>query len=375
MKRNLRFWGVFVLPSVLALVRSPAAAPAPADPATAAKPAPNAADLFDDVVVAKGKGVEVKRSQLDDAMVSIKSAFSARGQDLPPDEMHRLEQQVLDRLIQIQILLGKATDSDKAAGKETCAKRLEAIRTRAGSEEALNRQLMSVGTTPEELKAKMTQESTAQVVLERELKINVTDADVQKFYDNNPSKFEQAEMVRASHILLSTRDPVTNKDLPDDQKAAKRKKAEDILKRARAGEDFAKLAKEYSEDPGSKDKGGEYKFARGQMVPEFEAAAFSLKTNEISDIVTTQYGYHIIKLSEKIPAKKIDLAKVAPDVKEFLKQQEMQKRQQDLQKYLEKLKKDSAVQILDDSLKPAPATASDTPTIIPPATTGGSPSK
>ena len=70
------------------------------------------------MVVAKGKGVEVKRSQLDDAMVSIKSAFSARGQDLPPDEMHRLEQQVLDRLIQIQILLGKATDSDKAAGKE-----------------------------------------------------------------------------------------------------------------------------------------------------------------------------------------------------------------------------------------------------------------
>ena len=133
---------------------------------------------------------------------------------------------------------------------------------------------MSVGTTPEELKAKMTQESTAQVVLERELKINVTDADVQKFYDNNPSKFEQAEMVRASHILLSTRDPVTNKDLPDDQKAAKRKKAEDILKRARAGEDFAKLAKEYSEDPGSKDKGGEYEFARGTTAPRIRSRRF-----------------------------------------------------------------------------------------------------
>ena len=82
---------------------------------------------------------------------------------------------------------------------------------------------------------------------------------------------------------------------------------EGLLKRARAGEDFAKLAKEYSEDPGSKDKGGEYKFPRGQMVPEFEAAAFSLKTNQVSDIVTTSFGYHIIKLSEKIPAQKVEL--------------------------------------------------------------------
>ena len=81
---------------------------------------------------------------------------------------------------------------------------------------------------------------------------------------------------------------------------------EGLLKRARAGEDFAKLAKEYSEDPGSKDKGGEYKFPRGQMVPEFEAAAFSLGTNQVSDIVTTRFGYHIIKLSEKIPARKVE---------------------------------------------------------------------
>ena len=197
----------------------------------------------------------------------------------------------------------------------------------------------------------MTEESTAQVVLEREIKINVSDDEVKKFYDNNPSKFEQPEMVRASHVLISTRDPDTNKDLTEEQKAVKHKKAEEVLKRARAGEDFAKLAKENSEDPGSKDKGGEYQFARGQMVPEFETAAFSLKTNQVSDIVTTAYGYHIIKLSEKIPAKKIELAKVSPEIKEYLKQQEMQKHQQDLQKYLDKLKKDSGVQILDERLK------------------------
>jgi len=354
--------------SVAALALAPAfdAAAATADSPAPAKAAPKISDLFPDVLVAKGKGVEVKRSQLDDAMVSIKSSIAARGQDLPPDEMNRLEQQILDRLIQVQILLLKATDSDKAAGKENCAKRIDGIKTRAGSEEVLNRQLKAMGTTEAELQAKMTEEITAQTVLERELKINVSENDIKKFYDDNPSKFEQPEMVRASHILLSTREPETNKDLSEDQKAAKRKKAEEVLKRARAGEDFAKLAKEYSEDPGSKDKGGEYQFSRGQMVSEFETTAFSLKTNEISDIVTTQFGYHIIKLSEKIPAKKVELAKVAPDVKEYLLQQQMQKRQQDVQDYLNKLKKDSEVQILDESLKPKATAETSTPQIIPP---------
>jgi peptidyl-prolyl cis-trans isomerase C len=354
--------------SVAALALAPAfdAAAATADSPAPAKVAPKISDLFPDVLVAKGKGVEVKRSQLDDAMVSIKSSIAARGQDLPPDEMNRLEQQILDRLIQVQILLLKATDSDKAAGKENCAKRIDGIKTRAGSEEVLNRQLKAMGTTEAELQAKMTEEITAQTVLERELKINVSENDIKKFYDDNPSKFEQPEMVRASHILLSTREPETNKDLSEDQKAAKRKKAEEVLKRARAGEDFAKLAKEYSEDPGSKDKGGEYQFSRGQMVSEFETTAFSLKTNEISDIVTTQFGYHIIKLSEKIPAKKVELAKVAPDVKEYLLQQQMQKRQQDVQDYLNKLKKDSEVQILDESLKPKATAETSTPQIIPP---------
>jgi peptidyl-prolyl cis-trans isomerase C len=336
------------------------------DPAAPSKPAPKETDLFPDVIVAKGKGVEIKRSQLDDAMVSIKSSMAARGQDLPPDELNRIEQQILDRFIQIQILMLKATDSDKALGKETCAKRLDAIKARAGSDEALNRQLKSVGTSLSELQIKMTEESTAQVVLERELKINVADTDIKKFYDDNPSKFEQPEQVRASHILLSTRNPETNKDLSDDEKAAKHKKAEEVLKRARAGEDFAKLAKEFSDDPGSRDKGGEYQFSRGQMVSEFETTAFSLKTNEISDIVTTQFGYHIIKLSEKIPAKKVELAKVTSDVKEYLTQQEMQKRQQDVQDYLAKLKKDSAVEILDEKLKPKDAAAGEPPRIIPP---------
>jgi len=281
--------------------------PAPASSAAGTKPTIRPTDLFGDAVIAKGKGFEIKRSELDDTLVSIKATAAARGQPIPPENVAMLERQVFENLVRIQLLLTKANDEDRAKGKEVCSNRLQEIKARAGSDEALNRQLNAVGTRREDFTSKMTQECTAEAALERELKVTVSDDEIKKFYDDNPSKFEQPETVRASHILLSMRDPETNKELTDEKKAAKRKLAEDLLKRAKAGEDFAKLAKQYSEDPGSKDKGGEYIFARNQMVHEFESAAFALKTNEVSDIVTTQFGYHIIKLSEKIPARKATL--------------------------------------------------------------------
>jgi peptidyl-prolyl cis-trans isomerase C len=313
-----------------------------------AKPMFKASDLFADTVVAKGKGLEIKRSQLDEALVNVKSTLASQNQTVPPEQMASFEQSVLNRLIQMQLLLAKATDADKAKAKDECAKRMAEIKTSIGSDENLNRHLKSVGLTLEQFQSKMIEESTAQNALERELKISVSNDDIKKFYDDNPSKFEQPEMVRASHILLSTQDPISKEDLSAEKKAAKRKLAEDLLKRARAGEDFAKLARDFSEDPGSKDNGGEYKFGRGQMVAEFETAAFSLKTNEISDIVTTKFGYHIIKLSEKIPAQKVDLAKVSTQIHEYLAGLQLRKLAPD---YFTQIKKDAGVEILDERLK------------------------
>jgi peptidyl-prolyl cis-trans isomerase C len=312
------------------------------------------ADLLGDPVVAKGKGVEVKRSQLDAALIGVKAGLNARGQSVTPAQMVMLERQVLNDIIGLQILLSKATEADKAKGKELFQKSLERLKTDSKLtdeefDQKLATQFKIQGITRAEWDKQRIDQATAGAVLERELKVSVTDEDAKKFYDENPARFEQPEMVRASHILIGTKDTATGADMTDEQKKAKLKLAEDIRKRALAGEDFAKLAKEYSDDPGSKDKGGEYTFPRGQMVPEFEAAAFSLGTNQISDIVTTQFGYHIIKLNEKIPAKKVELAKVQDDLKEGLKSQELQKLLPD---YLEKAQKEADVQILDDKLKP-----------------------
>jgi len=318
------------LPAWGATPGQPAATNAAASPESAIRPS----SLFGNAVVAKGKGVEVTRGQLDDEMVRLKAQWAARGQTLTPDQLARMEQNVLQQLIQVQLLRAKATDADKAEGKKVAEKRFQDAKKRFGSDEAFNRQLRLMDTTPEEVLSKWTESATAESVLKRELKVNITDADARKFYDDNPARF----------------DPKTNTELTEAQKAAKRKQMEGLLKRARAGEDFAKLAKEYSEDPGSRDKGGEYTFSRGQMVPEFEAAAFALNTNQVSDIITTRYGYHIIKLDEKIPARKESFDKVASDIKDGLTMQALQKQSP---AYLDKLKADAKVEILDDKLKEA----------------------
>ena len=317
----------------------------------AAEPVLKPSEPSTDSVVAKGKGVEIKRSQLDAAVSDFKANATAQGRTIPPEQTARLESGMLDQLIQTQILLSKATDAEKSKAKAEATERIQEAKTNAPSEEAFNAQLKAMGATVDQVVKTMTEQATAEAVIVRELKVNVADADIKKFYDdtNNTAKFEQPETVRASHILLMTQDPKTGQDLSKADKDAKRKTMEGLLKRARAGEDFAKLAKEFSEDPGSKEKGGEYTFPRGQMAPEFEAAAFALKTNEVSDIVTTQYGYHIIKLSEHTPAQKVAFDKVAPRIKNYLTQQELASLAPG---YLEKVRKEAEVEILDAKLKP-----------------------
>jgi parvulin-like peptidyl-prolyl isomerase len=163
----------------------------------------------------------------------------------------------------------------------------------------------------------------------------VTDADVEQYYKDHSTDFDE---VRVRHILISTQPKEAEEDADADKKDKKpaekpkapskeeaRKKAQDLLARARKGEDFAKLAKENSDDPGSKDKGGEYDFfGRGHMVAEFDKAAFALKPGEISDLVETQFGFHIIKLEERRTAASAGDQKVHQQIVEKLKQEKLE---------------------------------------------------
>ncbi len=349
---------LFALPCVQAASANAAVTNAPASTATNAKPANVMTALFGDPAVVKGKGFEIKRSELDEVMMGLKSAAVAHGQVIPQARLVLIEGQMLNRLIQVQLLLQKATTADKAEGAKKAGLQLTNLLERAGSQEAFDRQMKALGMTPDELRSKVIQETTAQVVLTRELNVTATDAEAKQFYDdtNHLADFEQPELVNVRHIFFLTVDPVTHEPLTMEQQQKKHKQAEDILKRARTGEDFVALVNQYSEDPTSKNSTNDIILARGNQgtPPEIEAAAFSLTNNQISDVITTTVGYDIVKLYSKTPAKKLEYSPVADKIKNFLIAQKTEKL---APAYLDKLQKDADIQILDADLKAAVAAA------------------
>ena len=306
-------------------------------------------------VIARGAGLEITRGDLDEAMSGLKAQIQA----LTPAQILQIQKQLLNRIIETKLLLAKATDPDKAAGKKMADLQITALKEDAGSPEAFDQQLRTLGMTEAGLSAKIVQDSTAQAVLQRGLKVTVTDEEAKSYYDAHAFEFEQPEMAHVEHILIFTVDPITHAALPGAQLDARRKLGENLVKAARAGTDFGKLAKQYSEDPGSKAGGGEWPpFPRGQMAPEIDAAAFALTNNQVSDVITTSIGYQIIKLLEKTPPKKTDYLTAIANIKQGLTQQ---KAAQLGAVYLDGLKKAAAVEILDPNLKPAAMTGSATP--------------
>ena len=162
----------------------------------------------------------------------------------------------------------------------------------------------------------------------------VPESEIEAFYQQNQAQYSTPEQVRASHILLKTE----GKD-----EAAVRARAEEALTRVKAGEDFAALAKEYSEDESNNATGGDLDyFGRGSMVPEFEQAAFAMKAGEVSDLVKTSFGFHIIKLVDRRDAATRPLAELRPEIEEQLKGQKAQQQAEQTAKAVEAQMKTAA---------------------------------
>lgn len=155
----------------------------------------------------------------------------------------------------------------------------------------------------------------AKALIEKEVveSTKVSEEDLKKYYDEHKSEFAVPEQVNAAHILIMVKE-----NAADAEKKAAKEKAEGLLKKIEGGSDFAALAKENSDCP-SKAKGGELGFfSKGQMVPEFEDAAFKLKPGEVSAVVQTKFGCHIIKVTDKKPAGQKELAEVKDELEQKL---------------------------------------------------------
>jgi peptidyl-prolyl cis-trans isomerase C len=248
---------------------------------------------------------------------------------------------LLDQLIGFKLLAQESAARKATVTDAELEKRLDQIRSQFPSEEVFQQQLKQRQLTLEKLRSDTRANMQITAMLEAELGVQtaVTPEQVNDFYVKNPAAFQQGERVKASHILIRVQ---ANAEAAEREKALA--KATAILADVKAGKDFAALAKEHSDDPGSKASGGDLGyFQRGQMVPPFEQAAFALKPGEISDVVTTQFGYHVIKLTERKDASTVPFEQVKPRVVDYLTNE---KKQQRVNAFIEEAKKRAKIEVL-----------------------------
>ena len=308
-------------------------AAAPLQPPAPVKPVP--AQLPD--VLARVNGEAVKKEDFDRM---IKTMESRAGQPIPADRRDEIMRGALDQLITYTVL----SQESKSRGIKVEAAEIDAkmaqLKAQFPTQQAFDKALKDRGMSVESLRNDAQVDLSVTKLMDAEVATlpGPSDAEAKEFYDKNPDKFKENEQVRASHILIRVDEKA---DAAAKQKA--RAEIDAVLKQAKAGADFAKLAQEHSQD-GSASQGGDLNyFNKGQMVAPFDKVAFELKPGQISDVVTTQFGYHIIKVADKKPGRTVPFEEAQGKIKEFLGSQ---KKQQHADGFIDGLKKKSKIEIL-----------------------------
>src|SRR5919108_1065227 len=289
-------------------------------------------------VAAKVNGTPITTVELNRTFLAHVQVPYSAVQDDP--RAKQLLHQILDNLIDRELLLQEAKSSKAAVAPQEIDAELQKLMERFPSKEAFEQALSSQNFTLEAVKKDIQDQILRQQVVKKEIldKVNVNPDQFQPFYEQNKNKYVEEEQVHVRHILFK---------VPQDTSAADeeklKKKANDVLKRAKKGEDFAALAKQFSED-GSRESGGDLGFfARGRMVGPFEEAAFALKPGQISDLVRTQFGYHIIKVEERKPGRSLPYEEAKEQVKEDLTREQTFARYQE---YMGGLRNKASIEIL-----------------------------
>ena len=288
--------------------------------------------------VAVVNGVTINQGTYDRELNFFVRRAATGGKQIPDAQMAQMKNEVLESLIERELLFQESKKKGIQVKSEAVSDQLQKIKQRYPNQEEFKKLLSSMGLTESDVLSQIARGMAIQELIDKEVaeKIKVSDEETKSFYDRNPQLFQQPEQVKASHILIKVQS-----NAPDEQKAEARKKIETVQKKVQQGEDFATLAKTYSEGPSGPRGGDLGYFRRGQMVKPFEEAAFSLKPNETSDIVETQFGYHLIKVDDKKPAKKMAYAEVKDRLSEHLKKQ---KTDSETNAYIETLRKDAKIE-------------------------------
>jgi peptidyl-prolyl cis-trans isomerase C len=309
-----------------------AAAQAPAP--QPAKPVP--AQLPD--ILARVNGETVSKAEFERAVASIEARA---GGPVPPEQRDQVLRNVLDQVVSYKLLVQESHSRKVEATDAEVDARVKEIQGQFPNEAAFKQMLTTRHTTLDELRTDVRQDIAVQKMIDAEVapKAAVKPEQLADFYAKNPDQFKQPERVHASHILIGV-----PKGADAATKAQARTKAEQVLKDVKAGKDFATLAKENSQDPGSAPNGGDLGFFQpGQMVGPFNDAAFNLAPGAVSDLVETEFGFHIIKVAEKQASRAIPLDEVKPQLEQFLLQRN---RQEQTDAFVKGLRSKGKVEIL-----------------------------
>lgn len=290
--------------------------------------------------IATVNGTEITKAELNDFMTLSKNGYKQSNQAFPKagtPEYQSIQTRNVAYLVQLVQLQQAADDLGIKVTKkdidkienETIASKFDG--KRAEYEKALEK----AGYTAEEYRKNALEVSALSTKLFETVTkdVDVTDQEILEYYTANQSQYGTPESRDVRHILIAEKGKDGNVDFD-----ASKAKADEIYAQLKGGADFATLAKQYSADPGSKDAGGKLTISRGQTVPEFDKVSFELATGELSKPVKTTYGYHVIQaVSEVRKANRTSLDKVRASIRTTLLQQ---KRNEEMQKWVEDLKKD-----------------------------------
>lgn len=316
-------------PAENAVPPAPEGAPKPEDLAAAAKAAGLPQDAINQLlgqqnapvaplpdIVATVEGQEIRKEELEQAFATELARQGIPADQLPANQRAQGYKMILNDLITEKLVSKRAAAME--AKEEDVNAQFEQLKGRFPKQEDFDAQLAKAGQTPEKIREDIRAYLKQQAWVKEQIKDapKATDADAEEFYTKNPEQFKKPEQVRASHILLSVA-----ADASEDIVKEKQKAAADIAARVKAGEAFDKLASELSEDPSAKQNAGDLNFfTKEQMVPEFSTAAFGMKKGEISDPVKSQFGFHIIQVTDRKDAETMTLESVKPQLLSFLNQ-------------------------------------------------------
>jgi peptidyl-prolyl cis-trans isomerase C len=289
-------------------------------------------------VLARVNGESVTKAEFDRAVAAIEGRA---GGPVPADQRDQIFRSILDQIVTYKLLVQETQARKVDASDEEVNTRLQQIQGRFPSEEAFKQMLTASHTTLEQLRSDAKQDLVVQKMIDAEIssKIEVKPEQMADFYAKNPDQFKQPDRVHASHILIGF-----PRDADAAAKAQAHAKAEQVLADVKAGKDFAALAKEHSQDPGSAPNGGDLGFFQpGQMVGPFNDAAFSLAPGAVSELVETEFGYHIIKVTEKQAGRMISLEEIKPRLEQFLLQRN---RQEQTETFIKGLRSRGKIELL-----------------------------